>query len=149
MDRLMDGLGKIQANRRFSTIRKCIPETRLQTGWIKYIRSVLGIKTKDLANRMQLSPQTVSETEKRELQGKVTLSKLNDYARAMDCELVYAIVPKKDVQTLIQEKALAKARALLELADTHMTLEGQKVKVDFDERVKLLADKLTKKGDVW
>ena len=39
--------------------------------------------------------------------------------------------------------------ALLELADTHMTLEDQKVKVDFDERIKILADKLIKKGDVW
>ena len=30
-----------------------------------------------------------------------------------------------------------------------MTLEDQKVKVDFDERIKILADKLIKKGDVW
>ena len=145
----MDKLGKAQAKRRFDAIRPCIEDTRLRTGWIKYVRSVLGIKTKDLATLLNLSPQTVSETEKREPLGNITLSKLNEFAQAMECELIYAIIPKKDVETLLHEKAYKKASEILRAADVHMALEDQKVEVEFEERIKALADKLIKKGDVW
>ena len=48
-------------------------------------------------------------------------------ANAMDCRLVYAIVPEKDMADIINKKATEKARAILQRTNKHMALEDQKL----------------------
>ena len=45
----------------------------------------------------------------------------------MDCRLVYAIVPEKDMADIINKKATEKARAILQRTNKHMALEDQKL----------------------
>jgi hypothetical protein len=67
----------------------------------------------------------------------------------MDCELVYAFIPKKDLKALIHDKAFEKAKKTLNIADFHMKLENQKVSGDEKERIERLAKKFLEKGDIW
>ena len=145
----MDSLGKAQASRRIERIRHALEDAQVKPGWIHYVRNALGMKAKDLARRAGISPQTLTEIEQREGEGRITLTTLKKMATAMDCELVYALIPKKELITLIQEQAQAKASVILRKADTHMTLEDQKVQIDEEERVNRLAKELIEKGDVW
>lgn len=145
----MDKLATKQANRRVEVLRPLLDQMTVRRGWIHYMRHALGMKLKDLARLTGLSPQTVYETEKREANGKVTLTTLRKMARAMDCNLVYAFVPEKEIGSLLQEKAIRKASEILSTADTHMILEDQAVQNNIDERVTRLAEKLLERGDVW
>jgi hypothetical protein len=57
-------------------------------------------------------------------------------ARALDCTLVYALVPRKPLETIVQERASDKARARLRAISHSMTLEDQRVREE-DEHEQL------------
>ena len=96
------------------------PPTHLKNGWIQSVRSALGITTRQLAELMQVSQNSVSQLEGSEKRKSATLKKLADAAEAMDCELVYSFVPKNKYSSfddLLQRKAeeLASELTLKEL----------------------------------
>ena len=62
-------------------------------GWIKAIRDSLGMTAAQLANRMGISQSTLTAMEKAEARGAIQLSSLRRAAEAMNCTLVYALVP--------------------------------------------------------
>ena len=102
-----------------------------------------------LAERAGVSKATVAQAERGEAKGKVTIETLNKMAQAMECEFVYAFIPKSSLRDIIKENALKKAKGLIRNADTHMALEDQRVKEDLSARTKMLAEALIEKGDVW
>ncbi len=144
-----DALAISQVNRRVAMLRKALPEAGVRLGWIRYMRQALGLTLKQLARRVGVTTATTAQAERGEAQGKVTIATLKMMAQAMECEFMYAFVPKSDIQDLMKEAARKKARLLLESADVHMTLEDQKVNQSLEERVERLAEKFFKKGDVW
>ncbi len=144
-----DPIALAQFERRIKPLRKSIESFRVRNGWIHYLRSVLGIKLSTLARLAKTTPSTVQQAEKREGKHKVTIETLRRMAEAMDCEFVYAFIPKNEIKKLIEVRAYSKAKKILEKADTHMTLEDQKVTQDMSERVERLAKKLIESGDVW
>jgi predicted DNA-binding mobile mystery protein A len=137
------------AEKRRKSLLDVLSSTRVTPGWIKYTRSILGITLKELGNLAGLSLPTIAQAEKREAEGKVTVETLHKLARAMECEFVYAFVPKDEISELLKKKAIEKARKSIIEADTHMTLEDQKVQDDLNARVERLAEKLIEKGKVW
>ncbi|MGK5081952.1 helix-turn-helix domain-containing protein [Bdellovibrionota bacterium FG-1] len=145
----LDSLAIEQANRRLKSIRKALPDTKVRPGWIRYMRQSLSMTLKQLATRTGLSIPTVAQAERGEAVGKVTINTLKTMAQAMDCELIYAFVPKTDLDQLMKKAALKKAAILLSTADVHMTLEDQRVNESVEKRIERLAEKLLKKGDVW
>lgn len=138
-----------QVIRRVESLRAIKEKVYVRDGWINYMRMTLGLTLNELAKRASLSKASVAQAERREVDGQVSLSTLTKMAEAMDCELVYAFVPKKDLKTLIHEKAYEKAKKTLNLADLHMKLENQKVSGDETERIERLAKKFIEKGDIW
>lgn len=138
-----------QASRRVEAIREVASLTKVRPGWIQFMRKALKMKVKDLAHRAGLSSSTIVQNEKRESEGAVTIDTLNKMAEAMDCELVYAFIPRKEIYELQKEAAIKKAKRLLSIASTHMELEDQKVKVDLKDRIEALAEELIQKGEVW
>lgn len=94
-------------------------------------------------------PSSITEAEQRESEGKITIQNLRKMAHAMDCELVYDFLLKREIEELLQAKAYDKARQAILSADTHMTLENQKVSAKEEERIQRLVKKLIEKGDVW
>ena len=123
--------------------------SRVRPGWISYMRGALGMTLKNLAKILDVSIPTVAQSEKREMEGKVSLETLRKMANAMECEFFYAFIPKRDLKTTLEKKAYEKAITILKIADTHMSLEDQKVKGDINKRIERLAKELLEKGDVW
>lgn len=138
-----------QINRRIESIRTLKEKTFVREGWIKYMRSALGLTLEELAKLLSVTKASVAQAERREVDGEVSLSTLKKMAEAMDCDLVYAFVPRKNMNTFIHDKAMDKARKALKIADLHMKLENQKVQGDEHERVERLAKKFLEKGDIW
>lgn len=70
-----------------------------EMGWIKSIRIALGITTKQLAEKMGIAQPNIIAIEERELLRTISLETLDKAARAMNCKLIYAIVPNEDFTT--------------------------------------------------
>ncbi|MDH5570912.1 MAG: mobile mystery protein A [Gammaproteobacteria bacterium] len=94
-------------------------------GWIKTVRMALGMSGPQLAKRLGSSRSITSYLERSELDGGVTLRKMQNVAEAMGCRFVYAIVPETSIDDLIEKQALKKAEKLASEASTHMMLEDQ------------------------
>ncbi len=98
------------------------------SGWIKAIRGSLGLSIRQLAERVGVGHGSINQLEKREPKKRVTLESLENAARAMDCKVVYAIVPQESGATLddiIRNKAVAAASKILKEVSHTMKLEAQ------------------------
>ena len=78
-----------------------------------------------LAGRIGVASPRIYEIEKSELSGSITLSSLERAANAMDCQLVYALVPRQPLQDMVEQRALLKAKKRVRAASHTMTLEDQ------------------------
>ena len=144
-----DELAMKQIERRFKNLSSIAKDTNVRTGWIAYMRQAMFMTLSNLAKASGQSPATVHQIEKREKAGKVTIETMRKMAAAMECEFVYALVPKQELSTFLKQKALAKATRILREADVHMTLEDQRVTEDIKVRIDRIAEDLLSKGDIW
>ena len=97
---------------------------------------------RQLAERMGVSQQALSQLESKEIDDAVTIKLLRRAGEAMNCKVVYALVPEKGgLQDIIEAQALKKAKELVEAVDHSMKLEAQGVS-DVDEKTRQVADEL-------
>ena len=75
------------------------PELSLKTDWLRSARVAQSIKGRELAERLGVSPARVSMMERDEEKGTLTLNSMRKAAEALDCELVYLLIPKKSLKT--------------------------------------------------
>lgn len=94
-------------------------------GWLKTIRQALGMSGAQLAKRLGVTKGRVSQAENAELEGGITIKTMHNMAAAMNCRFVYAIIPEKDVEIILRDQALKKAKERVTAASTHMALEAQ------------------------
>jgi predicted DNA-binding mobile mystery protein A len=113
-------------------LKKLGPATRYSSpvrGWIKAIREALSMSTAQLANRLHIKQPSVVALEQSEAKGSIELATLRRVAEALDCTLVYALVPNKPLETIVRNRARTFARRRLEPVEHTMLLEDQKVTV--------------------
>jgi len=116
-------------------------------GWIKAIREALGMTTAQLARRIGVSQPRVVAIEKAERQGSITLDSLERAARALDCRVVYALIPKKPLNDLVEDRARIVAEKLLQSARHSMALEAQRLdRSDEEEQLKRLSERLIRRA---
>ena len=101
-----------------------------QKGWIRAIRDSLGMSGKQLASRLRVTQQRVSEIERDELSGSVTLKSMHKVADCLDCVFVYALVPRKSLEHTVHDRAKQVAEDRLQRASQSMLLEGQELNED-------------------
>ena len=95
-------------------------------GWIATARKALGMSAAQLGVRLGVTRARISQAERAELGGGVTLKTMHAAAEAMGCRFVYAIVPARGhVNDLIAAQARKKAELLVGRASAHMALELQ------------------------
>ncbi len=94
-------------------------------GWLRTTRRSLQMTAAALARRLGVTRASVSRIEKAELEGRVTLKTLRETAEAMNCRLVYAIIPNDSVDDVLARRAREKARQLVTATGHHMALEQQ------------------------
>lgn len=111
-------------------------------GWIAALRTAYAMSQKDLARRMGVSQQAVSQLERREADGSATLHALEQAAEALGGQLVYGVVPARSIDALIEARALHLARQMMNSVRHTMRLEDQEPSSDLDDRTRELAREL-------
>jgi predicted DNA-binding mobile mystery protein A len=129
-------LARKNLDKRLTLLRNIDAFARPPRGWIRAIREALGMTAAQLGERLGITQPTVAGLEKAEAGKTVTLETLERAARALDCTLVYALVPRKPLETLVQERAGERAHERLRTISHSMALEDQRVD-EQDERAQL------------
>jgi len=103
-------------------------EIKPKMGWIRTIREALSMPLVYIAQKLQISIQSVSQLEHNEEFETISLKSLRQIAEAMDCELHYAIIPRQGSLTkIIQNRAEFKAKLIIKEVNKTMELEDQKI----------------------
>ena len=111
-------------DQRFALVRNW-SVARPSRGWLRAIRDALGLTTKQFAKRLGVSQPRIVALEKGEVDETVTLATLRRAAEALDCHLVYVMVPNRPLVDMLRERAEAKADEQLEGVGHTMRLENQ------------------------
>src|SRR5689334_5348437 len=111
-----------QLDKRLTPLRTIEGLARPPRGWIRAIREALGMTTAQLARRIGVSQPRVVAIEQAEKTRAITLDSLERAARALDCELVYALVPRKPLEEQAINRALTLAKRRLAPTRHSMTL---------------------------
>lgn len=115
-----------QLNRKmlaFASLKKVdIPPT----GWVKAIRSALGMSMQQLGRKLSVTKQSVMDIERREKEGTISINSLRETARAIDMQFVYGFVPNDgSLEAFIDRKANEKATDIVMRTSNTMKLEDQ------------------------
>lgn len=129
---------------RLAPLRERAELARPPRGWIRAIRDAYGMTTRQLARRMGKSQPVIVAMEKGEARDTLTLSSLRQAAEALDCTLVYALVPNAPIEDLRVKRAQVIAAQRLSRASHSMALENQGLgsEAQDQERERLVKDLL-------
>ncbi|MDC0344565.1 mobile mystery protein A [Alphaproteobacteria bacterium] len=108
-------------------IRAAVEVGRPAVGWVRAIRESLGMTSRQLARRMNISQPSLSALEKREKQKTLTLASLETAARALNCRLYYALIPNDSLEVMVRRQATKMAMRRLRAAIQTMELENQHI----------------------
>lgn len=138
-------LRKIKANQIDFELQKLNNLTRPINGWIKTIRETLGMNTRQLGERCNISSERIIKIEADEVEEKTTLATLTKIANALNCKLVYALVPNNNIIHFIEKTAEEKAKIQLTNTSHHMTLEEQQTSTRaLEEQITILKEEMLK-----
>jgi predicted DNA-binding mobile mystery protein A len=126
----MDALARKHLDKRLDRLRPTEAFARPPRGWVRAIRDALGMTAEQLAKRLHVSQSRVSALERAEVDDSVTLATLRRAAEALDCTLVYALVPRQPLEKQLMERARAVAAEKLSRVDQTMRLEDQGVSAE-------------------
>lgn len=116
-----------QLDRVLAPWRRITQQFQQQHNWFQMIRETLGVSMQLLAKRMGLSPGRIAQLQQAEMNGSITLKNLRRAAESLECQLVYAFVPKESLQDTIENKAKEVAREILSSVNHTMSLEQQDI----------------------
>ena len=80
-----------------------------------------------LAKRLGVKQPSVTALEQSEGKGTIELATLRRVAAALDCTVVYALVPNRPLEAMVRERARHFARRRLDPVEHTMLLEDQSV----------------------
>ncbi len=145
-------IARRQLDKRLNSLRDSETFARPPRGWIKAIREALGMTTAQLGKRLGVSQPRAVKIENAETKGSITLESLERAANALDCRLVYALVPKIPLDELVVERAERLAKKRLKSTSHSMALEAQGVDAeDEEEQLKRMIQSLIDKAgsELW
>lgn len=131
----------------FASLKKV---TMPPTGWVKAIRTALGISLEQLGKKLSVTKQAATAIERREKDGSITLKSLREVAQALDMQLVYGLVPNDgSLEALIERKAKALATEIVLRTSASMKLEDQensrkRIEKAIEERTAILKNEMPK-----
>jgi predicted DNA-binding mobile mystery protein A len=82
-------------------------------GWLKAMRTALGMSSYQLARRTGFSQTRIAQFEREEVDGSIRLANLRRLAEAMHATLVYGLVPKEPLEDIVLRQAHLRAAAQL------------------------------------
>ncbi len=119
-------------------------------GWIRTLRDSLGMTSGDLARRMGVHPSRIPAIERGERERTLKLDTLTRVADAMQCDLVYALVPRTNLDEMVDAQARLSAIRHLRNVMAHSRLEDQEVTPDdLEAQIADLAAEFQQRRDLW
>ena len=94
-------------------------------GWIRTIREALGLSGQKLSERLECSKGNVAKVEKSEREGTITLNTLKKAAQALNCKVVYCLIPEESFEQTLTNRARTVARYKIRYTNHSMLLEDQ------------------------
>lgn len=113
--------------KKFEAFKQNIIEIPAQ-GWLKTIREFLGMTTTQLAKKVEVSQPRIVNMEKNEK--NIKISTMEKVADALNCNFVYAFVPRENIDEIIYNQAKKRAMKILNKVNHNMGLENQLAKSD-------------------
>ena len=142
-DRPVEVIARRQLDERLNAIRQVggLFE-RPRRGWIATLRRALGMPQTRLAHQLDVSRQAISQLEKREADGSITLNALEQAAEALGGRVIYAVVPDRPIQETLSRRAMHLASQITGAVRHTMQLEDQEPGSDLERRTAELAEAL-------
>jgi len=78
-----------------SRFRAAARKTPAREGWLRDIRQALGVQVPELSRKLGIHRSEIYREEEREVEKRISLWTLERIADALDCRLVYAVIPKR------------------------------------------------------
>ena len=129
------------------------PEDRFKSppkGWLRAVRDALGMSGVQFARRLSIRPQSVDALESSEANGAIQLKTLRRAAEALDCTLVYALVPNTSLDDAVRTRARKIAMRDLDRVAHTMKLEAQDTgDADLEARIEAYIRDHVKDRDIW
>ena len=110
--------------KKFDTLKKVVIEIPPQ-GWLRTIRELLGMTTTQFAKKIGVSQPRVFNMEKNEK--KLKISTMEKIADSLNCDFVYAIVPRENIDDIIYNQAKREALKILKNVNRNIGLENQSI----------------------
>ena len=119
-------------------------------GWIRAVRDALGMSSRQLAGRLNISQPAVAQLERSEVNGAIKLDSLRRVAAALECDLIYVLVPRASLDAIVQSRARVVARRDIAAVNRTMRLEEQGLTIEqLEHRIDDYATKLIAAGRLW
>lgn len=113
-------------------------------GWIKAIRTTLGMTTAQVAVKVGVSQPRIVKIEQNEPLGELKISTMQKVADGLDMEFFYGFIPKKSLEDLVRKRAVEIAKERMKRVGHSMALENQAIPSQKKEEMlkKIVADLL-------
>jgi len=147
----LNALARFRLDQRLDPIRDNVGALAMpRGGWLKAIRSALGMSLADAATRLGVAASTMLRIEASEARGRIQLDSLQRAADALGCDLHYVLVPRKPLAQQVDAAATEQADRIMKRAQMHMALEDQAQEPDAASiaRRKALAGRISER-ELW
>lgn len=102
-----------------------------------------------LAVRLSVSQRSVHAMEISEVKGRIQLDSLKRVADALNCDLAYALIPRRPLQEMVYSRAVAIAKEQMVSVNQTMLLENQRPKSDEARLEELIRHILSQDVPLW
>jgi predicted DNA-binding mobile mystery protein A len=143
-------LARRRLDERFAQVKPLAGLPRPHRGWIRAIRDALGMTSNEMAHRMGVIQQNIVQVETNEVNDRIQLGTLRQAANALNCDLVYVLLPRTSLEDAVNTQARRKAERILGPVAHHSRLEDQSLTAQQTQlQVDELADKLVDRRGLW
>lgn len=106
------------------------------------------MSAENLGARLDVSQQAVLALELSEAEGKVRINSLRKAAEALECDFVYAFIPKTGLESSVRKQATSVFEETMKKVSHSMKLEAQDTALSEEDQKELL-DSLIASGNIW
>jgi predicted DNA-binding mobile mystery protein A len=117
-------------------------------GWIRAVREALGMSGAALGGRLGVTAGAVTRLEQSEAADRIRLDTLRRTADALGCDLVYVLVPRRPLTTVVRQRARELAHTQIAAVEQNMRLEDQATGAT-KEMEDQLTEELIERGGLW
>lgn len=104
---------------------------------------------RQMASRLGTSAPGARKLEESEANGTISLKSLRRAAEALDCIIIYALVPKTSLTEMVDQRAREIALRALDRVSHSMALEDQEVDRDLEGRIQRYIASTVTDRNLW